>query len=381
MPRSISKSVLTASFTYGPEHQRTRQTRSDGSIIVYAGAQEIEISNGRTIVKTYWPNGIGVEIDRASGPTEMSWTHVDRLESLIALTAEDGTIREKMEYDPWGKRRSTIDNVSTPDNIDGSVQNRGFTGHEMLDNLDLVHMNGRIYNPTISKFFSPDSFVADATDGQSFNRYSYVSNNPTNVIDPSGFIPEAVTGTLIRGGSVGGANVTCIGNCGSAFIDLSAPLDVSQTAGSVGGSAATRNGGANNSKNAGGGNSSGEGEKSLGTVLRERLIDPLKEDVIVKSVTNVYVTGKKIGSDIVNWATGDSVAREAAKLDLWTNRFQYANSVMIMGALRRGGATKKLARYQGFKSAYAINPAHIPGKLGNNPGKTKIPADAESVYS
>lgn len=189
MPIRLAKGPVWADFTYGPEHQRTSQHRSDGSWVYYAGAQEVETNAAGTTVRTYWPNGIGVEIDRGTSATEMSWSHVDRLGSPIALTDEAGAIREKLEYDVWGKRRSTGDNDSTPDSVDGKTDNRGFTGHEMLDQLDLIHMNGRVYNPLIGKFLSGDPLIQDPINGQSYNRFSYVLNNPTNITDPTGFSP------------------------------------------------------------------------------------------------------------------------------------------------------------------------------------------------
>jgi hypothetical protein len=48
-------------------------------------------------------------------------------------------------------------------------------------------MNGRVYDPLTARFLSADPHVTDPTNGQSFNRYSYVLNNPTNLTDPTGF--------------------------------------------------------------------------------------------------------------------------------------------------------------------------------------------------
>lgn len=205
MPMQISKGSVKADFSYGPERQRVRQIRSDGTTIIYAGAQEVELSGGNVTVKTYWPQGIGVEIDRPSASgTELNWTQLDRLGSPVAMTDAAGTIREKLEYDAWGKRRSTVDNVATPDVLDGTTDNRGFTGHEMLDQLDLVHMNGRVYDPAIGKFMSADPIISDPMNGQRYNRYSYVLNNPTNLTDPTGFAEVKVDKerekTTTRGG-------------------------------------------------------------------------------------------------------------------------------------------------------------------------------------
>lgn len=192
MPSSITKGSNSASFIYGPEHQRVRQDRSDGTSVMYAGAQEVEMrGNVVTLVKTYWPSGIGVEIDRGSNSSlELNWMHADRLGSVVALTDESGALREKLAYDAWGKRRSVDDNYSTPDTLDGKTDNRGFTGHEMLDQLDLVHMNGRVYDPAIARVMSPDPLITRFSDGQSWNRYSYVFNSPTKFVDPTGFTAE-----------------------------------------------------------------------------------------------------------------------------------------------------------------------------------------------
>ena len=71
--------------------------------------------------------------------------------------------------------------------FDVSATTRGYTGHEMLDPVGLVHMNGRVYDPELGRFLSADPFVQDASNLQSWNRYSYVINNPLSLTDPSGF--------------------------------------------------------------------------------------------------------------------------------------------------------------------------------------------------
>lgn len=187
MPRIVTKNGVSASFVYGPEHQRTRQIRGDGSMVFYAGAQEVDMApSGALTVKTNWPAGVGVEIDRPGAVTELNWVNTDRLGSPIAISDKAGALREKLAYDAWGKRR-TLDGNAAPDNLDGRVDNRGFTGHEMLDQLDLVHMNGRIFDPLTGRFLSGDPLIEDPMNGQSYNRYSYVFNNPTNLTDPTGF--------------------------------------------------------------------------------------------------------------------------------------------------------------------------------------------------
>ena len=213
MPLKIVNGTSVSGFVYGPEHQRTYQCKAagascvNGSGIVYADRQEVEVKNGQTTVKTYWPDGLGLEIDKTdqSGQpvTELNWTHVDRLGSPVLITDANGNVREKLAYDTWGKRRNHDASLAggsvTPNTLDGVTDNKGYTGHEMLDDLDLVHMNGRLYDPMIGKFMSGEPLVQDPINGQSYNRYSYVLNNPTNLTDPTGFRPELidVTGSAI----------------------------------------------------------------------------------------------------------------------------------------------------------------------------------------
>jgi len=198
MPVALRRSGVSSTFHYGSEHQRIKQTRGDNTAVVYAGAQEletrVEAGTTKTTMKTYWPNGIGVEIDK-DGETKLYWTHADRLGSTVAISGVDGKLEEKLAYDAWGKRR-LLESQAVPNELDGKVDTKGFTGHEMLDQLDLVHMNGRVYDPLIAKFMSGDPIITDPMNGQNYNRYSYVSNNPTNLTDPTGFC-ETVTGSLI----------------------------------------------------------------------------------------------------------------------------------------------------------------------------------------
>ncbi|MBQ8673945.1 MAG: RHS repeat-associated core domain-containing protein, partial [Bacteroides sp.] len=63
---------------------------------------------------------------------------------------------------------------------------RGYTGHEHLDSFGLVNMNGRMYDPALGRFLSPDPYVQLPDFSQNFNRYSYCLNNPLMYTDPSG---------------------------------------------------------------------------------------------------------------------------------------------------------------------------------------------------
>jgi RHS repeat-associated protein len=113
--------------------------------------------------------------------------HTDHIGSVSVITDETGAVVERMAYDPWGKRRFTNGTADTNDTIVGLTTDRGYTEHEELDELGIIHMNGRIYDPTIGRFMSADPFIQAPYELQSHNRYAYVMNNPLLYTDPSGY--------------------------------------------------------------------------------------------------------------------------------------------------------------------------------------------------
>jgi len=48
-------------------------------------------------------------------------------------------------------------------------------------------MNGRVYDPVLGRFMTADPFIQAPGNLQSYNRYSYVFNNPLAYTDPSGY--------------------------------------------------------------------------------------------------------------------------------------------------------------------------------------------------
>ena len=67
------------------------------------------------------------------------------------------------------------------------VSTRGFTGHEHLDDVELIHMNGRAFDYNLGRFLSVDPFIVFPKNSQSINAYSYLMNNPLSGTDPSGY--------------------------------------------------------------------------------------------------------------------------------------------------------------------------------------------------
>jgi hypothetical protein len=53
--------------------------------------------------------------------------------------------------------------------------------------MAIIHMKGRIYDPTLGRFLQADPHIQAPSNSQNYNRYSYVLNNPMSYTDPSGF--------------------------------------------------------------------------------------------------------------------------------------------------------------------------------------------------
>jgi RHS repeat-associated protein len=119
--------------------------------------------------------------------SSLRYFHHDQLGSIAVITDEAGAVLERLAYDPWGKRRYANGSADITDAITALTTDRGFTEHEHLDEMGVIHMNGRIYDPLIGRFMSADPFIQAPGHLQSYNRYSYVLNNPLNLTDPSGF--------------------------------------------------------------------------------------------------------------------------------------------------------------------------------------------------
>jgi RHS repeat-associated protein len=68
---------------------------------------------------------------------------------------------------------------------------KGFTNHEQTDPSGLIYMQARFYAPWFGRFLSPDpARDQHFEETQSWNIYSYVQNDPTMKVDPTGMVAE-----------------------------------------------------------------------------------------------------------------------------------------------------------------------------------------------
>jgi RHS repeat-associated protein len=226
LPKSIYHTNGNRSqFWYGAAGNRWKQVANHAGTTettIYAGELTEKFKRGGT---TTWrqyvaaPTGaIAVRLQTGSVAPSLRYLTHDYLGSTDRILDAAGAPLAAESFAPFGKRRAP-NWTGTPSaqelaTIRGITPD-GFTGHEHLDNLDLIHMNGRVYDPQLGRFISADPFVTAPYDGQSLNRYSYVWNNPLSFIDPSGFNGEAPCMVTQSGAC---ARVTVIGlRWGTAF--------------------------------------------------------------------------------------------------------------------------------------------------------------------
>ena len=142
---------------------------------------------------SYTPDGLSgiVRYDSRTSTYTPYAVETDHLGSITSLYNSSGTKVMGASFDAWGKRTQTTSTLEF---------RRGFTGHEHIDGFDLINMNGRVYDPLIGRFLSPDMYVQLPGFSQSFNRYSYCLNNPYKYTDPDG---ESIIGAVIVGAIIG----------------------------------------------------------------------------------------------------------------------------------------------------------------------------------
>ncbi|PUA28739.1 MAG: hypothetical protein B0W54_09975, partial [Cellvibrio sp. 79] len=122
------------------------------------------------------------------------YLHTDHLGSVEATTNALGQFVNRMSFGAWGERQKSDWKPGNP--TESFLTSNGFTGHDQVDQYNLVHMGGRVYDPNLGRFLSADLFIQSPYDTQSFNRYSYTFNNPLSYTDPTGYSSKGTTGSM-----------------------------------------------------------------------------------------------------------------------------------------------------------------------------------------
>ena len=214
-PASITSGATSVSFAYGPDRERYLQTIRKGmqtETLHYIGKlfERLKKADGSYVYKNYlYAGGRLVAIDtRFSDPAKvdrLDYVHQDHLGSIDVVTSSTGTVVERSSFTPFGEQLAGAQwKDGLLSQLSLTTTRRGYTGHELLADVGIVHMNGRVYDPQLGRFLSADPHVQFPDDAQSYNRYSYVMNNPLSAVDPSGYFLNHIKRFLDW--SVGGLN-------------------------------------------------------------------------------------------------------------------------------------------------------------------------------
>ncbi len=191
----ISKGGTTVIFDYDADHNRIKQVKGDHTTYylsprIDAGAHYEKEIDGLLIEHKHYIYAAGktiaIHTTKSDNTAKTRYLHKDHLGSTDVITDENGKVVERMSFEAFGSRRN-IDWSSAAGVVAAIESHHGFTGHEQLDDVGIIHMNGRLYDPQLGRFLSPDIQVQYPENSQSFNRYSYVNNNPLSYTDPSGY--------------------------------------------------------------------------------------------------------------------------------------------------------------------------------------------------
>ena len=126
----------------------------------------------------------------AHGRVHTYYLFPDHLGGTHITANGSGAELGKLLYKPWGETRVNTGTTLTA---------WRFTGQREDASIGLYFYNARYYDPVLGRFTQPDSIVPDPGDPQALNRYSYVTNRPTILVDPTGHV-----GVCFYGGPAAG---------------------------------------------------------------------------------------------------------------------------------------------------------------------------------
>lgn len=174
-------SLTSVDFVYGPDMQRWKSTTyCNGGVekttFYDTDYDKVMDKDGNTTEFIYVDDNV-MMLRKNNGYSLPYIVTKDVLGSVVSIYGGDVKQVFSATYDAWGKQTVTMNKI-------GFI--RGYCGHEMLNDYQIINMNGRLYDPVLGRFLSPDNYVQTPDFSQNYNRYSYCLNNPLKYTDPSG---------------------------------------------------------------------------------------------------------------------------------------------------------------------------------------------------
>ncbi|MDJ0938965.1 MAG: FG-GAP-like repeat-containing protein [Woeseiaceae bacterium] len=205
-PSVIREGSQRHEYSYGPDRQKWKQVFAitNGSIetTIYMGGIYEKNVRGASVDHRHYIMAAGRAVAMYTRPNNGIDYHryilTDHQGSTAAITRPNGSVEMEQSFSAFGERRDPRDWRGAPPSSDlttiGARTDMGYTGHHNLERSSLVHMKGRVFDARIGRSLSADPIVPDPMATQSYNRYSYVYNNPMTYVDPTGHCGEAISG-------------------------------------------------------------------------------------------------------------------------------------------------------------------------------------------
>ncbi len=193
--KHIAEGINELDVTYGPGKDRMQTEFIQNGLTIkrrlYISETEIELDNNGNITQSvnyiHAPNGLCALHVKQGVSENVYYPYFNHIGSILTLTNKFANVVAEQNFDAWGRRRNATTWLYSSLNSLPTWLTRGYTGHEALEDFDLINMNGRLYDPKLGRMLSVDPVLQDNKSTQAYNKYSYCLNNPLKYTDPSGY--------------------------------------------------------------------------------------------------------------------------------------------------------------------------------------------------
>jgi RHS repeat-associated protein len=192
---NLKTSAIGLKLHYDAENKQV-EAEKDGVVSRYFydgdGRRVSKVADGNHTIFVYDAFGKLVgEYNSQNIDSGTNYITQDHLGSTRVVSNQQGEVISRHDYLPFGEELYTgIGGRSASQGYGPDTVRQKFTGYERDDETGLDYAQARYYSSLIGRFTSPDPLLSSGKplQPQSWNRYSYVLNNPLKFVDPKGLI-------------------------------------------------------------------------------------------------------------------------------------------------------------------------------------------------